>query len=111
MSKKHIPFSRPIRFSDVTENVEPKLPRLESIFQEIKYERIRQDQKWGEQNHNPFVWLAILGEEVGEVNKAVLEANFSNKDYSEYRNELIQVAAVAVAMIECLYRNAEPSKI
>ena len=75
------------------------------ILTEISNERHRQDKKWGAQNHHPLEWLPILGEEVGEVNKAVLEAYFdgygTTGDFSEYRNELIQVAAVVVAMIEC----------
>jgi NTP pyrophosphatase (non-canonical NTP hydrolase) len=82
---------------------------MDYILDEIHSERVRQDQKWGEQNHSPAEWLMILGEEVGEVNKAALETFFkykdSDKDYSKYREELIQVAAVAVAMIECLDRN------
>ena len=75
-----------------------------SIYSEVSAERTRQLLKWGEQNHNPGDWCLILGEEVGEVNKAVLEGVRITADYSEYRNELIQVAAVAVAMIECLDR-------
>lgn len=51
----------------------------------------------------------ILGEEVGEVQKAALESYFRyegrNNDYSDYRKELIQVAAVAIAMIESYDRN------
>lgn len=78
---------------------------MENILNEIKAERQRQDAKWGEQNHHPFVWLAILGEEVGEVNKAALEHSFSGKSLDEYREELIQVASVAVAMVECLDKN------
>ncbi|MBS2100688.1 MazG-like family protein [Carboxylicivirga linearis] len=80
------------------------------IFNEIVEERKRQDEKWGEQNHKPVEWCAILGEEVGEVNKAALEAHFKmyykdNEKLANYREELIQVAAVAVAMIESLERN------
>ncbi|WP_353159321.1 MazG-like family protein [Myroides odoratus] len=78
---------------------------MENIFNEIKQERERQDKKWGVQNHHPFVWLGILGEEVGEVNKAVLDHNFDGKTLENYREELIQVAAVAVSMIQCLDRN------
>jgi len=66
-----------------------------NIIIEIINERILQDKKWGKQNHCPFVWLAILGEEVGEANKAILQ-------YNDYRNEMIQVAAVAIAAIESL---------
>lgn len=70
------------------------------IYKEICDERLRQDEKFGEQNHHPYKWLAILGEEVGEANKAALE----NKPL-EYRKELIQVAAVAVSIIKSFERN------
>jgi NTP pyrophosphatase (non-canonical NTP hydrolase) len=77
------------------------------ILVEIQEERFRQDFKWGIQDHSPIEWCAILGEEVGEVNKAALEHHFKYvgaKNLIEYRKELIQVAAVAVAMIECIDR-------
>lgn len=70
------------------------------ILNSIVKERVKQDNKWGEQNHDVYKWLAILGEEVGEVNKAALENN-----YDEIISELIQIGAVAVAMIESLERN------
>lgn len=84
---------------------------MEHIFKEIEAERQRQDAKWGEQNHHPMEWLAILGEEVGEVNKAALETYFmydhkAAQDYSEYRKELVQVAAVAVKMIQNIDQDA-----
>ena len=72
----------------------------DKIVKFIIAERVRQDEKWGEQNHDVFKWLAILGEEVGEANKAALE-----NDYSELMQELIQIGAVTVAMIESLERN------
>lgn len=78
---------------------------MEKVLEEVKEERARQDEKWGEQNHHPAEWLMILGEEVGEANKAALEAHFNGVCYSDYRKELVQVAAVAVAMIECLDRS------
>ena len=74
----------------------------QQVLQEVAKERERQDAKWGVQRHNPLTWLAILGEEVGEVNKAVLENIFSRKGLEEYRQELIQVAAVAIAAVESL---------
>lgn len=74
----------------------------QEVLQEVAKERERQNTKWGVQRHNPLTWLAILGEEVGEVNKAVLENIFSRKGLEEYRQELIQVAAVAVAAVESL---------
>jgi NTP pyrophosphatase (non-canonical NTP hydrolase) len=72
------------------------------ILSEIKEERKRQDKKWGEQNHHPLIWNNILGEEYGEVCKATIEA--TENDYSKYRKELVEVAAVAVAAIESLDR-------
>ncbi len=80
------------------------------ILSEVIQERRRQETRWGEQNHKPVEWCAILGEEVGEVNKAALDAHFKHyyKDtdqLADYRKELIQVAAVAVAMIQSLERN------
>jgi len=73
-----------------------------SVYNEIQKERARQDEKWGVQNHHPIVWLAILGEEFGEACKASLEID--QMDYSHYRKELIETAAVAVAAIESLDR-------
>ena len=66
----------------------------------ILAERKRQDEKWGEQNHDIYKWLAILGEEVGEANKAALDDK-----KSELIEELIQISAVTVAMIESVVRN------
>jgi hypothetical protein len=62
------------------------------LFEEIAAERERQDAKWGEQNHDPFKWCVILGEEVGEVNRAVCELyDWKSREFSgdprEYRAE------------------------
>ena len=72
----------------------------EDVVSSILIERQKQDDKWGEQNHDVYKWLAILGEEVGEANKAALE---DSRD--DVINELIQIGAVTVAMIESLKRN------
>ncbi|WP_437918562.1 hypothetical protein [Sphingobacterium sp. LRF_L2] len=54
-----------------------------------------------------MVWGTILGEEVGEVHKSLLEDDMeSPKGISNHRAELIQVATVAVAAIECLDRKS-----
>lgn len=79
-------------------------PGLIDALNAVADERVRQDAKWGEQNHHPFTYLAILGEEVGEANQAALQATFGGKTWADYRTELVHVAAVAVAMIECLDR-------
>ena len=101
-----------------------------TILEEIQAERLRQDEKWGEQNH-PIMshegtsslfyeeevhfwrtmndkyneaghtnWEAILLEEVYESLEQASKGNIK-----ELREELVQTAAVVVAMIECLDRN------
>jgi len=82
-----------------------------SPFQLINMERIQQDVKWGDQNHNDLKWLSILMEEVGEAAKAVTEDNpASERIYSHealrenLEIELIQTAAVCIAWIECIRR-------
>ncbi|MDO4244814.1 MAG: hypothetical protein Q4C89_02180 [Deinococcus sp.] len=82
--------------------------RTASVLGEVLQERERQQAKWGEQDHDPAVWLMILGEEVGEVNNAALEHLMGNlPDLSAYREELIQVAAVVVQAVENLDKRAE----
>ena len=84
----------------------------DQILREVSQERASQDKKWGVQNHDAFTWFSILGEEVGEAHKAALENRYGNASSAEYREELIQVAAVAVAMIECYDRHhAETGKV
>jgi hypothetical protein len=84
------------------------------ILAEIYNERFCQDEKWGVQNHLPEKWMNILMEEVGEASKNVLEAYpHGEAIYAKenalkwWRKEMIQVAAVAVAAIECYDRNKE----
>jgi NTP pyrophosphatase (non-canonical NTP hydrolase) len=85
----------------------PKLIALDQAFSSISQERRRQDEKWGEQNHPDPVWLAILTEEVGEAAQEVLTKEFGDaaKGHGSLREELVHVAAVAAAWIECLDRN------
>lgn len=66
---------------------------------EVLKERLRQEEKWGQQDHHPERWLSILIEEVGEAARSILEGQRAS-----YRDELVQVAAVAVAAIEALDR-------
>lgn len=94
------------------------------LYAEIDCERRRQDAKWGEQNHpmntdthhwiyvslakdakkscevaakeGSLTWFDILFEEFCEV--------FAERSLEKQREELIQVAAVAVQMIEYIDR-------
>ena len=87
-----------------------KTPSLQRALGSVIYERLQQDKRWGEQNHDPSVWLAILTEEVGELAQAMLNDKFPGPDHGggyrsvRMRSEAQQVAAVAVAFIEYLDR-------
>lgn len=72
----------------------------EYIVKRILDERMRQDEKWGEaRTLSHLMWNAILGEEVGEATKAVVEGS------PELVNELIQSAAVIFAWLEQIDRH------
>jgi NTP pyrophosphatase (non-canonical NTP hydrolase) len=73
----------------VESNIQPDRLKDKSLFSVLN-ERIKQDSKWGEQNHDMFTWMSILMEEVGEL----------------ARTEAVQVAAVALAIVECIDRSA-----
>jgi hypothetical protein len=92
--------------------------RTDDTLAGVRNERERQMAKWGEQNHDPGYWNAVLGEEYGEASEAALDfmdlgplARSPRKPgrstYEHYRKELIEVAAVAVAMIEQIDRERD----
>lgn len=107
-----------------------------TIVLEVQAERERQDRKWGAENivNRGAEWgLAVLMEEVGEVAEAILEdraeragvratevalglRNAADKKLVttnwtwQARKELIQVAAVAVAMVEAIDKSIEDSR-
>ena len=71
----------------------------------VLMERGRQDEKWGaDRTLDLGLWLTILGEEYGEVCKAVLEKAGADGGLHNAREELVHVAAVAVAAIEDIDR-------
>jgi len=73
-----------------------------AVLNQIVNERLKQDAMWGKQRHDHGTWLAILMEEVGEVAQAMQEGLIHHKesDAGNLYTELIQVAAVAVAIAE-----------
>lgn len=90
---------------------------MDRIINLIEAERARQIIKWGDNSEtlSPLEYLPILGEEYGEVCRAVHDAYFAAKypqhisakaeDYEHAKNELVQLAAACVAMIQCIEKN------
>lgn len=80
-----------------------------SAVNSVLAERDRQDEKWGEQDHDAFTWMAILSEEVGEAAQEALTERYgaSGNGHGNLREEVVQIAAVALAWIENIDRRAE----
>jgi NTP pyrophosphatase (non-canonical NTP hydrolase) len=76
---------------------------LNAAIGDVIRERNRQDEKWGPSENRPAPSLRILAEEFGEVAKAM-----QDEPDDALRTELIQVAAVAVAMVEAIDRGDVP---
>lgn len=81
---------------------------------DVLAERARQDSLWGVQDLDPSVWSMILHEEAGEATTEACDWWRSCRDGADIltahhlvrlREELVQVAAVALAWIECLDRD------
>ena len=74
----------------------------DAVLNQVDNERLKQDAMWGKQRHDRGTWLAILMEEVGEVAQAMqVNQSWGKKtDAGDLYAELVQVAAVAVAIAE-----------
>lgn len=88
---------------------------IREVLNDIFTERFRQFDRWGIQSHDYPTWIAILTEEVGEASKEAVDYGCENPPKGgvlsdeiqvdrlrKLRKELIQVAAVAVQIIEAL---------
>lgn len=89
-----------------------------AVIEDVMAERWRQFEKWGDQAHGMPVWLAIIGEEFGELCEAMLRARTWNQPreaigkeggmaelqraLADTREEALQLAASAVALIEAI---------
>ncbi len=82
------------------------MKNTEQVLELVREERRRQDKKWGyPQKNTPFEWISILTEEVGELAQATNDAFMGGKgtcDMTKVRTEAVQVAAVAVSILEHL---------
>lgn len=65
--------------------------------------------KHGTQDLTLFDWVAILGEEFGEVCRAVIEHEMTgNGTWEDIMGELVDMMAVAQTMIEIIHEEYEP---
>src|SRR5690242_8845044 len=69
---------------------------MDNIIKDILNEVARQDVKWGKNRIlKKDLWLVVMGEEYGEVAEAIL-----NNDNDNYREELIQLAALCLQSVQ-----------
>lgn len=94
-------------YDDFT-NQESEVGELEilSIFNAITRELDRAVSKFPEYPTDPLHALAVLGEEYGELNKAVLQLTYEPHKTSkvEVRSEAVQTAAMAIRFLISLDR-------
>jgi NTP pyrophosphatase (non-canonical NTP hydrolase) len=91
---------------------DPSILEMMTPLQAVIMERVKQDSKWGEQNHTDYEWLSVLTEEVGEVANSICCAyinpepreSFVDAAKKNMEYEVIQVAAVCFAWLENLKR-------
>lgn len=86
-------------------HVTARLSCPDPALSDVLHERVRQEEKWGQQDHDPFTYLTVLGEEFGELCQAALHTRYGGHAASGLRDEAVQVAAVALAIVECLDRS------
>jgi hypothetical protein len=74
------------------------------VLLDIDKERTRQEELWGKQDHDWGTWLAIVGEEHGEVCQAIQRVlglvSSKETDAAHLYKECIHLAAVSAKMAE-----------
>ncbi len=85
-----------------------KLMRLDELTGLIQGESHRQLGKWGTQAHTIFEWLTYLGEEVGEICKAVCEYEYRNGSREDIISETIEAATLALKIAEMYIAETDP---
>lgn len=70
-----------------------------TVLDWLESERTRQIGLWGEQIYPPRQWITLLAEELGE---AAREVNHGDLNLREYQDQLLHIAAVAIAALEDL---------
>ena len=88
------------------ERLESDLSGLDAI-RDVLAERERQDAKWGEQNVDPFHFLAFVGEEFGEYCEATVQTVYGGPKggFANMRKEAVHLAAVALSALQSFDRH------
>ncbi len=72
----------------------------EKIVPKVFNENLKQLEKWGVQDHEPFEWLGFTTEELGEIANAIGEWQFRGGSVEDVVNEAIQTATLCLKIAE-----------
>lgn len=88
---------------------EAEFQHCQRVLNEVHVERMRQNDMWGQQDHEDGDWRFILDEELGEAGRERLHERFLQDAAApaKKREELVQCAAVLVAWIQTLDRQKQ----
>jgi len=70
-------------------------------------ENLRQLEKWGVQDRDPFEWLAFATEELGEMSAAIADWRFRGGEPSRVVAEAIETATLCLKIAEMFRRSEE----
>ena len=76
------------------------LASLESLFDAVKKENIRQIEKWGIQDRSPYEWLTWTTEELGELAQALADHEARGASRENVFKEAIQTATLCLKIAE-----------
>lgn len=80
------------------------LAARDTVILQILEERTAQDSKWGgpdrDDEHTRRQWIGFIEDHAKRARKATPLANARRGDLAEYRQQLVEIAAIAVAAIE-----------
>lgn len=71
-----------------------------NMWQLVCHENMRQLEKWGVQDHDPFEWLGYATEELGEMAKAIGEFTYRGGLPEDVVTEAIQTATLCLKIAE-----------
>ena len=77
----------------------------ETILQQIKNELVRATAKFPTWPNDPIHAMAVVNEEIGELNQAVLQAVYEDGEFEPVYQEAIQSAAMLFRFLDSLYKS------
>jgi len=87
-------------FSSAIDGASQKAIGLSPAVQEVIHERQRQDAKWGgpehDDTHTPADWVSLMDDRLAYPEQA--------EGCDEYRKDMVEIAALAIAAIESFDR-------